>query len=60
MIKYTVLKNIAKKFWQKKYFWIVYAPEQGVYDTGWAWTHNGACNEAEFYIDKLNDGRYFK
>jgi hypothetical protein len=60
MIKYVVFRNTTKKFWQKKNLWIVYSEENGAYNSGWTWTYNGACNEAEFYIDKLQDGRYFK
>jgi hypothetical protein len=60
MIKHTVFKARYRKFWQKRYLWIVYSYELGGINSGWAWTHNGASNEAEFYIDKLDDGRYFK
>lgn len=60
MIKYTVFKAHYRKIWQKRYLWIVYTDELNSINSGWTWTHNGACNEAEFYIDKLQDGRYFK
>lgn len=62
MIKHLVFKNRFKKVWQKRYFWVVYSEEYGAYNSGWTWTHNGALNEAELYIAKIEDGRgrYFK
>jgi hypothetical protein len=48
MIKYVVFKAKYRKFWQKRYLWIVYSYELGGINSGWAWTHNGASNEAEY------------
>lgn len=60
MIKYVVWSRQSGKFWKKKYLWIAYTEEDGALNSGWAWTYNGACNEAEFYISKIKDGRYIK
>ena len=60
MITHLIYKNHAKKIWQKKYLWVVYSQEDGIYSSGWTWTQNGALNEVELYLDKIDDGRYFK
>jgi hypothetical protein len=38
----------------------VYDEIAGPYMGGWTWTHNGAINDAELYMMKVDDGRYFR
>lgn len=60
MIKYVVWTRLNSRFWEKKNLWIVYTEEDGALSSGWAWTYNGACNEAELYIRKIQDGSHIK
>jgi hypothetical protein len=63
-MKYQVFSvNYGKwrSWYRKKYYWVVYDEEvAGPYAGDYTWTYNGACNDAELYMMKLNDGRYFK
>ena len=60
MIKYKIVKSRYQKLWKKKYFWIVYSETDGVYNSGYCWTKNSSKNDAQLYIDKINDGRFIK
>lgn len=60
MTKYVIYKRATKKIWKKRNLWIVYSDTDGVYNSGWAWTYTGAKNAAELYINKIENGSYFK
>jgi hypothetical protein len=62
-VKYKVFK-VSHKGWRnlfnKKYYWVVYDEIAGPYMAGWNWTEAGAHNDADLYMMKVDDGRYFR
>lgn len=59
-LKYKVFRDTTKRFWKKSYYWVVYDEIAGPFMVGWTWTYKGALNDADLYIMKVDDGRYFK
>lgn len=50
---------MTKPFWKKSYYWVVYDEIAGPYMVDWTWTYKGALNDADLYMMKVDDGRYF-
>lgn len=58
-MKYVVLSSFRGLF-RKRHYWVVYDEDDGFYNGGWNWTKRGAHKDAKLYMDKINDGRFFR